>query len=217
VTHASQTLVLALPGNEQRAQALASALEVVAGAVTVRRFPDRESYVRIDEPVEARDVILACTLDRPDDKVLPLLFLAATARELGALSVGLVAPYLAYMRQDRRFREGEGVTSTYFAALLSRAFDWLVTVDPHLHRRKSLGDIYSIPSAVVHAAGEVSRWIRTHVSRPLLSRKTRGPRSSCWRRCAGGTATYPSSCPRWGAGRGTRPCWWTTSSRRRTR
>ena len=32
----------------------------------------------------------------------------AVDRKLGAAHVGLVAPYLAYMRQDRRFKPGGG-------------------------------------------------------------------------------------------------------------
>jgi ribose-phosphate pyrophosphokinase len=171
-------LLLDMPHNERMTQALASALNdgthetgalaTDRGELTLRRFPDGETYVRITSPLRGRHVGLVCTLDRPDDKVLPLLFTAATTRDLGAASVGLVAPYLAYMRQDRRFMDGEGVTSAYFASLISRAFDWLVTVDPHLHRRASLGEIYTIPSEVVHAAPRVSAWIREHVRRPLL-------------------------------------------------
>lgn len=53
----------------------------------------------------------------------------------------------------------EAVTSVHFAALISEAFDWLVTVDPHLHRRGSLYEIYSIPNAVVAAAPATARWI----------------------------------------------------------
>jgi ribose-phosphate pyrophosphokinase len=124
--------------------------------------------VRIDAPVTGRDVILLCTLDRPDDKLLPLLFAAGTAKEFGAARVGLVAPYLAYMRQDQRFQPGEAVTSVHFARLLSASVDWLVTVDPHLHRRSRLGEIYSIPARVVHAAPLVSAWIRQHVAAPVL-------------------------------------------------
>ena len=171
-------LLLPLFNNERMSRSLEAALEAAdaetgepnaeVGVLTVRRFPDGETYVRVETPVRDRDVAVVCTLDRPDDKVLPLLFLAATARDLGAASIGLVAPYLAYMRQDRRFVDGEGVTSSYFAALVSRAFDWLVTVDPHLHRRASLGEIYSIPSDVVHAAPRVSAWIRANIHRPLL-------------------------------------------------
>ena len=37
-----------------------------------------------------------------------------------------------------------------FAAI--RADDWLVTVDPHLHRIRDLAEIYSIPAACVPAA-----------------------------------------------------------------
>lgn len=161
-------VVLPLPGNEQLATALAAELGAEVGRLTLRRFPDGESYARLDTPVKDRDVVLLCTLDRPDDKVLPLLFVAATSAELGAAQVGLVAPYLAYMRQDRRFQSGEAVTSGHFARLLSGAVDWVVTVDPHLHRRTSLSEIYSVPTAVMHAAPLVAAWIRANVARPLL-------------------------------------------------
>lgn len=161
-------VLLALPGNEPQAAALARELGADLGTVMVHRFPDEETYVRLQTPVGGRDVILVCTLDRPDGKLLPLLFLAETARELGAFRIGLVAPYLAYMRQDRRFHDGEAVTSASFARVLSRALDWLVTVDPHLHRRAALSELYTIPSTVVHAAPDVARWIRHRVRRPLL-------------------------------------------------
>jgi ribose-phosphate pyrophosphokinase len=146
--------------------------------------------VRVDSPVTGRDVAIACTLHRPDDKLLPLLFLASTLRELGARQVGLVAPYLAYMRQDRRFREGEAVTSTHFAAFLSETVDWLVTVDPHLHRRTSLAEIYSIPTAVLHAAQGIADWIAEHVPNAVLV----GPdgESAQWVRAVAEMARAPS-------------------------
>ncbi len=161
-------VLLPLPGNEALAQALAQRLDAEIGRFTVRRFPDGETYLRIESELAGRTLIVAATLDRPDDKLMPLLFAVATVKELGAVSVGLVAPYLAYMRQDQRFLPGEAVTSLYFAQLLSASVDWLVTVDPHLHRRSSLDEIYSIPSHVVHAATLVSAWIRQFVVAPLL-------------------------------------------------
>jgi ribose-phosphate pyrophosphokinase len=42
------------------------------------------------------------------------------------------------MHQDRPLCYGEAVTSRYFVDLVSRAFDWLVTLDPHLHRYRTL-------------------------------------------------------------------------------
>jgi ribose-phosphate pyrophosphokinase len=163
-----KSVILGLPGNETISHTLATRLDAEVGEAIVRHFPDGESYVRIKTQLSARQVIMVCTLDRPHEKILPLLFAAATAKELGATKIGLVAPYLAYMRQDSRFRAGEAITSVHFARLLSSFIDWLVTVDPHLHRRSSLSEIYSIPSKVVHAAPRVSEWIRENVNDPVL-------------------------------------------------
>src|SRR3546814_2966154 len=82
---------------------------------------------------------------------LPLRFAARAAREFGARSVGLIAPYLGYMRQDTRFHPGEAVSTPLFAQFLEEAFDWLVTVDPHLHRVERLQSLYRIPTAHVSA------------------------------------------------------------------
>lgn len=161
-------VVVAMPGNEPLANELAALLSLERGAATVRRFPDAESYVRIESPVGARAALIVCTLDRPDDKLVPLLLLAAALREAGARSVGLVAPYLPYMRQDQRFQPGETVSAQHVGAWISQCVDWLVTVDPHLHRIADLSQVYSIPSRVVHAAGSVAQWIQAHVRDALL-------------------------------------------------
>jgi len=163
-----RSVILPFPDNAETAASLAKRLDAEVGAVTLRRFPDGETYVRIETPVTGRETILVCTLSRPDEKMLPLLLAAATAKDLGATRVGLVAPYLAYMRQDARFQPGEGITSRYVARLLSQAMDWLVTVDPHLHRYRSLSEVYSIPTRAVRAAPLIAQWIRNHVSSPVV-------------------------------------------------
>lgn len=141
---------------------------IALGQFETRAFPDGETYLRLLTPVKGRDVVLLCTLDKPDRKTLPLLFAADAARAQGARSVGLAAPYLGYMRQDKAFHDGEAVTSKTYAALLSRAFDWLVTVDPHLHRHASLDAIYTVPCSAVSAAMPIADWIRHNVERPFL-------------------------------------------------
>jgi len=161
-------LVIALPGGEPLAADLAHALRGEVGGLETRRFPDEESYLRLKTDPKARTVVLVALLDRPDGKFLPLCFAADAARELGASRVGLVCPYLPYMRQDIRFREGEAVTSATFARMLSASVDWLVTVDPHLHRTHDLGKIYRIPARALQAAPLLADWIKAHVARPLL-------------------------------------------------
>lgn len=161
-------LLIAMPGNEKLTEDLAATLSCDVGSLEIRAFPDGETYLRFITSPANRTVALVCTLSQPNGKMLPLLFASATARELGASKLGLVAPYLAYMRQDRRFKPGEAVTSREIARLLSDAFDWLVTVDPHLHRYSSLRDIYSIPTHVVHAAPLIAKWIKANVTDPLI-------------------------------------------------
>ncbi|MBY0399868.1 ribose-phosphate pyrophosphokinase [Myxococcota bacterium] len=161
-------IVLALPGNDALAGALARELAWPLGSLASRHFPDGETYLRIESDCAERSVALVCTLDRPDEKVLPLLFAADALRELGATRVGLVAPYLAYMRQDRRFQRGEAVTSRSFARIISSHFDWLATIDPHLHRLRGLDEIYSIPARVVHATPALGTWVAENIERPLL-------------------------------------------------
>lgn len=161
-------LLFAMPGNEPLAKELSAALRWDLGDLEIRAFPDGETYLRFVTSPADRQVAIVCTLARPNEKLLPLLFASATTRELGASMVGLVAPYLAYMRQDRRFKPGEAVTSREVARLLSSAFDWLVTVDPHLHRYSSLADIYSIPTHVVHAASLIAKWINANITDPLI-------------------------------------------------
>lgn len=161
-------LLFALPGNEAFCASLAQSLAAESGALEYRRFPDGESYVRLGTDVAGRKVAFACTLNSPDEKTLALIFAARTAKELGATRVGLIAPYLAYMRQDKRFNSGEAVTSGHYAALLSGVFDWLVTVDPHLHRHTSLAELYRIENRVIHAAPALSAWIRENVRDPLV-------------------------------------------------
>jgi len=161
-------LILPLPGNETFAQRLADEGGWELGALETRRFPDGETYVRILSDVKDKAVDLVCTLARPDDGFLRLIFAADVARDLGAHQVNLIAPYLSYMRQDRRFQPGEAVTSESFARLVSASFDRLVTVDPHLHRYPALSPLYTIPTDNLHAAPLLADWIAAEIDRPLI-------------------------------------------------
>jgi ribose-phosphate pyrophosphokinase len=163
-----KNILFALPGNENLTEKIAKKLNAEIGETTIRKFPDGETYLQIKSDVKDKKVILVCTLHQPDEKLLPLYFLSKTAIDLGAKCTCLIAPYLAYMRQDRRFHEGEAITSEYFGTLLSQFAETLVTVDPHLHRRSSLSEIYSIPSKVMHAANHISEWIKNNVENPIL-------------------------------------------------
>lgn len=157
-----------IPGQEALAQSLQQYAAFETGHMTLRQFPDGESYVRVLGDVRGAEVAILCQLHHPDRNVLPLLLLIATLRDLGARRVGIIAPYLAYMRQDIRFQEGEGISARYFARLLGQQVDWLLTVDPHLHRIHALSEVYSIPALAMTAVQPIAAWLRANVSQPLV-------------------------------------------------
>ena len=161
----SRIVLLPLPGAPGLAEPLARRLAArgtgVLGALEHRRFPDGESYLRLPSVEDAVAVVVG-DFCQPNAKVLDALFLARTARDLGAREVVLVAPYLPYMRQDARFQPGEAVTSSVFAGLLNEAFDALLTVDPHLHRHEALGDIYRIPAHALSSASLLAAWVKAN-------------------------------------------------------
>ena len=149
-------------------QGVASRLDAQVGTLERRRFPDGESYVRVLDDCGDRAVMLLAALSPPDEQLLPLLLAAATLRDLGAGSIGLVSPYLPYMRQDAAFHPGEGVAARHVGRIVGAHFDWLVTVDPHLHRIDDLAEVYPLPTQTLHAAPVVAQWVMENVDTPLL-------------------------------------------------
>lgn len=161
-------IIFAFPQYEKLAATISAKTGFALGSLIFRRFPEGESYIKLNSDVKNQKVILLCGLENADEKIMALMFFAKTAKELGASEVGLVAPYLGYMRMDKRFNDGEAITSNIFAEFLSKQIDWLVTIDPHLHRHKTLEEIYSIPCQTLHATNEIAAWIKDNVANPIL-------------------------------------------------
>lgn len=155
---------------EDRALALriAEAAGLPTAAIDRHRFPDGELKLRLPATLPPRAVLLR-TLDQPNEKLTELLLVARTARELGAQHLTLVAPYLAYMRQDIAFHPGEVVSQRVVGRFLADLFDAVITVDPHLHRVATLQEAVPVPQAVVlSGAPLLADLVAAHHSHPLL-------------------------------------------------
>jgi ribose-phosphate pyrophosphokinase len=159
---------LSLPADRLLTARLGAASGCPVLPISSHVFPDGESCFRLSAPAITGDAALVATLRDPEHKLAELLLLAEAARQWGGISVGLVAPYLPFMRQDAVMQEGEAVTARSFAKIVSRSFDWLVTVDPHLHRIQRLSEIYDIPTRVVHTAPLLGQWIAKNVDHPFI-------------------------------------------------
>lgn len=132
------------------------------------RFPDGELKLTLP-PRLPRVVAILRSLHEPNAKLIELWLAARTARTLGAVTVTLVAPYLAYMRQDRAFAPGEAISQRHIGALLAAVFDGVITVDPHLHRISSLAEVLPETTAVtLSAAPAIGRFLRRRAAGALL-------------------------------------------------
>ncbi len=139
------------------ARRLASALGAPLSRVSVHFFPDAETRVRIEPGPE--HALLVRSLHDPNAKLFEVLLAASALRDGGAESVSLVAPYLPYMRQDRAFTRGEAVSQRVLGDLLGRAFDRVVTVEPHLHRIAALSEVFPCETLALSAAPAIAKWL----------------------------------------------------------
>ena len=161
-------MLLGFPEYAAQATALAAAAGMQCRIIDVHRFPDGESRLTLP-PALPTDVTICRSLDQPNDKLVELLLAAATARDLGASRVTLVAPYLCYMRQDMAFVPGEAVSQRIVGRLLAERFDAVITVDPHLHRVNDLrAAIPSAAAVALSAAPVVAQFLRARLDAPLL-------------------------------------------------
>jgi ribose-phosphate pyrophosphokinase len=119
---------------------LAAALGAPHRLIMLHTLPDGESLPLVPQP--ASTALLYRSLDRPDDKLMPLLLAADALRRAGAARVVLVAPYMPYLRQDAVFAPGQPLSRDVLGALLGPAFDRIVTVEPHLHRTADLTPVF---------------------------------------------------------------------------
>lgn len=161
-------VLIPFPADVRLASTIAPGLDARIAPLAWRHFPDGESLVTLDDDLEGADIAILASLRNPDPLALPLRFAAQAARGFGARSVGLIAPYLAYMRQDTRFHRGEAVSAPLFAQFIEESFDWLVTVDPHLHRFARLEALYRMPVRHVSATPAVAAWIAREVPDAIL-------------------------------------------------
>ncbi|MCE8039630.1 ribose-phosphate diphosphokinase [Halomonas sp. MCCC 1A11062] len=134
------------------AQRLAAAVGIEALRMERHRFPDEELCLRLPDIELPECLVVYRSLDRPNEKLVELMLLARHARERGVRRLVLVAPYLAYMRQDIAFRPGELVSQRLVGGFLAELFDALITVDPHLHRIERLEQAVPLRQAVALSA-----------------------------------------------------------------
>jgi len=140
--------------------------------VSTRIFPDGETYIRINNELKGRDVVVVQSMF-PDqnDSLMEFLLIADTAKDMGAKKIIGVVPYLAYARQDRKFQPGEALSSQTVANLMkSVGVNKLITVDIHYkHVKPGEFDLFGIPSVNVSAGRLLLDHIKEKIDNNIMT------------------------------------------------
>ena len=161
-------MVIGFSDYASQAQQFATAAGLPYVTVKLHQFPDAESKLQLPASLPAH-VIFFFSLDRPNEKLIELILAAAGARDLGARSVSLIAPYLCYMRQDKAFHTGEVVSQKVIGNLLAEYFDKVLTVDAHLHRIHKLSDAIPAQQAInITATDPMAHFLQQAIENPYL-------------------------------------------------
>lgn len=143
-----------------------------ASEAEIKRFPDGEKYLRVDDDVAGQDVVIVQSIHHTSDDLLFEYFLLCdTIRGLGARRIIGVLPYFAYARQDSQFKPGEAVSFRTVAKLIEDVgTSELFSVDMHQHRVGRVSDVFNIPVHNLTAAPLLAEYVRSNTSleRPVV-------------------------------------------------
>ena len=164
----AKKIVFGGTNSQDLAKRVARKIKAPYAALIVKHFPDGETYLRLPKDVKGKEVILIESMHpNPDLIMIETIFAARTAKELGAKKVTIVAPYLAYMRQDKRFHPRECKSNSIMAALMTCS-DKIITIDPHLHRINSLSEIFTIPAKRLSANDAIAKYIKKNIKNEVI-------------------------------------------------
>jgi ribose-phosphate pyrophosphokinase len=119
--------------NVPLARAIADTVGVAMGRRLLRRSPDGELRIEIQDNLRASDVFLVQPTGPPlDQNLMELFFLADACRRSGANHITAITPYFGYARQERGFSHKRSVGAPLIADLLRTAgVGRVVAVDLH--------------------------------------------------------------------------------------
>jgi ribose-phosphate pyrophosphokinase len=124
----------------------------------VTRFPDGESYVRVNYNFkDEHAVVVQSTCYPQNDNYIELFLLLDAIKDLGAKRVTAVVPYFGYARQDKRFKPGEAISVRTMCKLIERAgADDIITID--IHEDETMAN-FAIPAYNLTAMALIGRYI----------------------------------------------------------
>ena len=159
--------ILTGSSNDALGEGVAKKLGVELAPRILKRFPDGELNIEIQQSVRGCDVYLIQPTCPPVDEHFFELFLMADAcRRAGATHVTAVIPYFGYARQDRRAYGREPVSLRLLADLIAAsAIQRIVVVDFH---SRAVESAFAIPVEHVSAVSLLADAVRPSVHKDAV-------------------------------------------------
>jgi ribose-phosphate pyrophosphokinase len=125
--------ILPGPASKDLGERIAKILKLPLLGLNFKHFSDGETYLQIDGDVQNEEIAIVQTTSPPQEKrLIEILLLSSTLKEMGASKVIAIIPYLCYARSDRRRKEGEVVSHSITMNLFSTSgVDALITINVH--------------------------------------------------------------------------------------
>lgn len=138
-----QLKIISGTSNEPLAKEICQILGEPPGEVLIRRFPDGETFVRINENIRGKDIfIVQSTCPPANENIMELLILIDAARRASAARITAVLPFYGYARQDRKDQPRVPITAKLIANLLVTAgANRVLTMDLHAQQIQGFFDI----------------------------------------------------------------------------
>lgn len=124
------------------AKKICSYLGMPIGEVTVKRFKDGEKWIKFEENIRGRSVVIIQSTNQPHSNIFELFLMLDAARRASARRITAVIPYFGYGRQDRKDQPRVPITAKLMANLIWNAgADKVIVFDLHQEQIAAYFDI----------------------------------------------------------------------------
>jgi ribose-phosphate pyrophosphokinase len=159
-------MVLEGPAANGMGKSIAGRLSCDFGKIEHKLFPDGESYIRMPPVIGDSFAVVQSTYAPSEKHLVELLFMIDALRDMNKKEITAVVPYLAYSRQDRRFREGEAISiNTVLRLLADSGIGRLITVEPH---RKEPFSSFSGKYTVIDPVEKFAEVLSERIKSPFI-------------------------------------------------
>jgi ribose-phosphate pyrophosphokinase len=135
--------ILSGTSNPKLSKDICKQLKLKLVNTNIKRFPDGEIYVEINENIRGNSVFVIQSTSTPaNDNLMELLLSIDALRRSSAKNITAVIPYFGYARQDRKVAPRTSISAKVVSNLISNAgANRVVTVDLHAGQIQGFFDI----------------------------------------------------------------------------